>query len=304
MMSLLRRLVLSGAAALLTAAAFVASASAQNTFVRIQTTQGLLDVKLLDTEAPATVANFLAYVRAGDYTDVFVHRDAWNGTTPFVIQAGGFKWTAGTSCCSAAAGSANLVPTRPPVVNEFSPTRSNVRGTVAMAKLGGDPNSATNQWFVNMSNNAANLDNQNGGFTVFARVTAPGMVVADRIAGLPRYNYDGATFSALPLQNWAAGQNVFRTNFVLFQAAAEIPAATTPDRVFNYLEAAYPQYVGAFATSAGEAYYFTYRYYAATNSYLGEKDGHVWFYAPNLLTYVLDLGATSDWLGVAQANGY
>jgi hypothetical protein len=37
-----------------------------------------------------------------------------------------------------------------------------------MAKLGGDPNSATNQFFFNLNDNSQNLDNQNGGFTVFA----------------------------------------------------------------------------------------------------------------------------------------
>lgn len=47
-----------------------------------------------------------------------------------------------------------------------------------MAKLGGDPNSATSQWFVSMGDNSANLDNQNGGFTVFARVTQDTMTNA------------------------------------------------------------------------------------------------------------------------------
>src|SRR5262245_22460065 len=39
-----------------------------------------------------------------------------------------------------------------------------------MAKTPVGPNSATSQWFFNLTNNAANLDNQNGGFTVFGRV--------------------------------------------------------------------------------------------------------------------------------------
>ena len=54
--------------------------------------------------------------------------------------------------------------------------------TVRLAVTGGTYitdvtyNSATNQWFFNLANNAANLDNQNGGFTVFGKVvqlTAP-----------------------------------------------------------------------------------------------------------------------------------
>src|SRR5205085_9764373 len=71
-----------------------------------------------------------------------------------------------------------------PVINEFRPNTVQ-RGTIAMAKLGSNPNSATSEWFFNLRNNSDILDNQNGGFTSFGQVLGNGMCVVDRIAALP-----------------------------------------------------------------------------------------------------------------------
>jgi cyclophilin family peptidyl-prolyl cis-trans isomerase len=84
---------------------------------------------------------------------------------------------------------------------------------MAMAKQGGDPNSATNQFFFNLGNNAANLDGQNGGFTVFAQVTnSAGLAVMDAIAARPTVNLSGqigpfpATgLSDVPVRDTSAG---------------------------------------------------------------------------------------------------
>ena len=51
-----------------------------------------------------------------------------------------------------------------------------------MAKLANQPNSATNQWFINLSDNSGNLDLQNGGFTVFGQVIGNGMEVVDKMS--------------------------------------------------------------------------------------------------------------------------
>jgi cyclophilin family peptidyl-prolyl cis-trans isomerase len=85
------------------------------------------------------------------------------------------------------------VTQRDPVVNEPKPAgtnvANNVRGTIAMAKLGSDPNSATNHWFFNLADNSANLETQNGGFTVFGRVLGSGMAAVDETAKVPRFAY-------------------------------------------------------------------------------------------------------------------
>jgi cyclophilin family peptidyl-prolyl cis-trans isomerase len=147
----------------------------------METNVGAFNIELYDTEARLTVINFLEYVNRGDYGDSVIHRSAVTGTppAPFVIQGGGY-------------GYGNFlgleffvdIPKDSPVQNEFSPSRSNVRGTIAMAKLDGDPNSATSEWFINLGDNSANLDYQNGGFTVFGHVIGSGMEVVDAIADL------------------------------------------------------------------------------------------------------------------------
>jgi len=271
---------------------------AQNTMVRIQTTQGSMDMTLLDGEAPITVANFLAYVRGGDYVNVLFHRNAWNPTTPptpFVIQTGGFS-------VSKTTGAFSYVPSRGAVQNEFGATRSNVRGTVAMAKVGTDPNSATSQWFVNMGDNGF-LDSQNGGFTVFARLTTPGLAIADRIANLPNVHWN-SPFEDLPLQEWIPGQNTYVNNLVLITDARTLTAQTSADRIFNYLEALYPQYLEPPNGDPGQALGYTFRHYSGGNVYVGIKDGQVWYQVPWIGPTPGSLGSVTDWLARAQAAGY
>ena len=155
---------------------------------------GVTNVVLFDQEglgAPLTVANFQDYVDANAYRDSIIHRSI----PGFVIQGGGFAPT-------------DLVETNPidendPVTNEFSSNRSNTRGTIAMAKLGGDPDSATNQWFFNLEDNSNNLDNQNGGFTVFGQVLGQSdLDIIDAIAALETISIPGRPeFSDLPIQS-------------------------------------------------------------------------------------------------------
>lgn len=158
------------------------------------------------TAAPVTVANFLGYIDDGNgnrrYDGTFIHRSA----PGFVVQGGGFIYDPSLGAFSPPSipplttdPVKNIVtPADPTIVNEFDQSRSNLRGTIAMAKLGNDPDSATSQWFFNLADNSVNLDNQNGGFTVFGQVLGGGMNVIDSIAQLSTSNQGGA-FTSLPV---------------------------------------------------------------------------------------------------------
>lgn len=197
--SFLRRLACSS---LVTALAFAHNAGA--TVVEFQTVLGNFSVNLFDQTTPATVANFLDYVNNGAYTDSIVHRSQ----PGFIVQGGGFTYDGSLPV--------NNVPANPAVVNE--PELSNIRGTIAMAKLGGNANSATNQWFFSLVDNSNNLDTQNGGFTVFGVVMGNGMAVVDAIAALPLHNLGGA-LTTLPLRNYTDGTvDPDADNFVLINA--------------------------------------------------------------------------------------
>ena len=149
--------------------------------VRMETVLGNIDVALTDTDTPLTVANFLRYADRGAWDGTFFHRSV----ADFVIQGGGFVPTAD--------GKLMRIKTDPPVMNEFAPSRPNVCGTIAMAKVSGNPNSATNQWFFNTSENSERLDSQNGGFTTFGRVMGRGMEVVTAIADLPTSDFEDLT---------------------------------------------------------------------------------------------------------------
>jgi cyclophilin family peptidyl-prolyl cis-trans isomerase len=143
--------------------------------VRMQTDLGGIDVLLRDDLAPLTVENYLAYMNEGAYDGTFIHRNI----PGFVVQGGGYKFNSADG--DFFSGGASHIPENPPVMNEagLPGALSNIRGTIAMAKTPGDPDSAKSEWFINTVDNSANLDNQNGGFTVFAEVTGNGMDVVD-----------------------------------------------------------------------------------------------------------------------------
>lgn len=170
---------------------------------------------LLPGSAPKTVENFLKYVDSKAYDNSVFHRSVKD----FIIQGGGFQATL-----------PNLpaIPQNAPVVNEYR--ESNLRGTIAMAKLDGNPDSATNQWFFNLSNNnAAILNNQNGGFTVFGRVVDDAsLLVMDRIAAVPVPSPSplSSPFNEIPLQNYSG--TLTQSNLIVVESITRIETAPPP----------------------------------------------------------------------------
>lgn len=189
---------------------------AHATIVQFQTVMGNFEVNLLDDEAPITVENFLNYVDEGAYSNSVFHRLEYN----FVLQGGGWAINQGNDNSLLVD-----VPTDPPIANEAM--YSNVRGTIAMAKRQDDPDSATSQWFINLTDNSANLDYQNEGFTVFGYVVSPGMEIVDSIAELNTVNF--TQFPGMPLIDFtdedAQNGPPEHENFVIVESVVVIDGA-------------------------------------------------------------------------------
>ena len=188
-----------------------ASAVHAQTTVRFRTVLGDFDVELFDEETPITVANFVGIVNQGDYDNTFFHRSI----PGFVVQGGGFQAT-----------TLDEVPTVDPIMNE--PGVSNTRGTIAMAK-GSDPDSATTQWFFNLADNSAGLDDpqNSGGFTVFGRVLGNGLSVVDAIAAVPTVDA-GAPFDDIPLIDFTGGA-ITDENLVIVESITVLGEDPGPD---------------------------------------------------------------------------
>jgi len=171
------------------------SANSHATVVQFQTVLGDFEVELYDQQTPITTANFLAYVESGAYTDSIIHRSEKN----FVVQGGGFSFDIENNKVVDIVQNASI---------KNEPFLSNTRGTIAMAKLGNQPHSATSQWFINLDDSNSALDTNNGGFTVFGKVTGDGMAVVDEIAKLKTGNYRAThdAFKELPLRNVSSAE--------------------------------------------------------------------------------------------------
>ena len=138
-------------------------------YVSLDTTKGTMYLALNETKAPITVANFLSYVDDGFYNDTIFHR-----VIPgFMIQGGGFTQDL------------QKKNTKDEIKNEWKNGLKNMRGTIAMARLGNQPDSASSQFFINLADNGFLDQPRDGaGYAVFGHLVK-GEDVLDAIGSAP-----------------------------------------------------------------------------------------------------------------------
>jgi cyclophilin family peptidyl-prolyl cis-trans isomerase len=133
----------------------------------IRTSLGDLTVELDAANAPIAVDNFLAYAARKHYDGTIFHQIE----AGYIVLGGGFD--------------AELSPRKAqfPIRNEAHHGQKNVRGTLAMARAPDAIDSATDQFFINLADNA-NLDHsartpEGYGYCVFGKVVAGEDVLAN-----------------------------------------------------------------------------------------------------------------------------
>ena len=142
--------------------------------ITIKTNHGDIKVELFDDKAPISCENFRQYITDDFFKDTIFHRVIPN----FMIQGGGFD------------ADMSQKSTREPIKNEADNGEQNRRGTLAMARTM-DVNSATAQFFINLSDNDfLNHGDRDFGYAVFGEVS-DGMDVIDTIAGVATGNNGG-----------------------------------------------------------------------------------------------------------------
>lgn len=177
----------------------------------LSNTTGTVNVEMLPGSAPNSVANFLAYVNGGKYSNTVVHRSVpvSAGKGYGIIQGGGFVSPSMTD-----------VVTDPPIALEYN--LPNTRGTIALARQTA-PDTATSGWFFNTIDNSTVFAPSNGGgYATFGRVTGSGMTVVDAIAALPVYigtSLFGGAFGEFPLAGYANPPGYLDSNAVRLTSA-------------------------------------------------------------------------------------
>lgn len=134
-------------------------------YIQMKTTKGDIFIELNNELAPISTANFVRYTEEEFFNGTIFHRVIPN----FMIQGGGFD------------ADMKKKETHEGIENEWENGLSNKRGTIAMARLGGQANSGTSQFFINVADNGfLDTPRDGSGYAVFGKVVK-GMEVVDAI---------------------------------------------------------------------------------------------------------------------------
>ncbi len=156
----------------------------------MKTSLGDITLELDDQKAPISTLNFIKYAESEFYDGTVFHRVMPN----FMIQGGGFdknmdKKTNGM---------------RSPIKNEWKNGLKNVKGSISMARLGRQPDSATAQFFINVVDNGGlDIPRDGAGYAVFGKVTK-GLETVEKIrntptASSPKYPGGGKVVPVTPV---------------------------------------------------------------------------------------------------------
>jgi cyclophilin family peptidyl-prolyl cis-trans isomerase len=148
----------------------------QRPVVIMETSKGSIYIELYEDKVPKSVENFLKYVDAGYYDGLIFHRVIKGN----IIQGGGMTDDL-----------KRKDPLYDPIENEASEDISNVSASISYARTD-DPNSATSQFFINITNNF-NFDYRSPsspGYAVFGRVLR-GFDVCEKIADVKTGSKNG-----------------------------------------------------------------------------------------------------------------
>ena len=186
------------------------------TLVEMTTNLGDIDVELFDTVAPKTASNFLDYVDAGSYKDAIFHRSTTVATDGLAIIQAGETTLVGDSY--------SVITTFGNVDNEYS--LPNTPGTIAMAKEANSPDSASDQFYFNISDNSKTLGKSNdGGFTVFGHAIEGTFQTVEAIGALKTYNLETVKYdwSSIPLYSYDPSKSAAPDNLVVASSIAALP---------------------------------------------------------------------------------
>lgn len=180
-----------------------------NTNVMSDSGQSFFDIELFvseDDDPVGTVANFVDYVQRGQYDGMFFQRlqnlNANSAEPPEILQGGRNRIDDET-------GEVTVIDVGDTIDDEV--VRENDERTIAMAKTSA-PNSATSQFFINLTDNEEDLSPDvqgNGGFPVFGRIlgddswevitTIASLDVEDLQTRLIDPQFGGNAFPAVPV---------------------------------------------------------------------------------------------------------